>query len=70
MVADPGDSDETAEGAEGARECMACGGSGNVVSNLGGTASAVPCPWCEGKGVRLSDVDAQAHWRKEPNPDS
>jgi len=41
-----------------------------VVSHLGGTPSPVPCPWCEGRGVRLSDVDAQAHWRKEPNADS
>jgi len=70
VVADPGDSDEAAEGAERTRECMACGGSGRVVSNLGGAPSSVPCPWCEGRGMRLSDVDAQAHWREDANADS
>jgi hypothetical protein len=49
---------------------MACGGSGRVISNLGGTSKAVLCPWCEGGGVRLGDVDAQAHWRKEPDAGS
>jgi hypothetical protein len=33
-----------------------------VISNLGGTASTVTCPWCEGGGVRLAEVDAQAAW--------
>jgi DnaJ-class molecular chaperone len=44
------------------RECMACRGSGQVISNLGGTPSTVSCPWCGGQGVRMADVDAQAHW--------
>jgi DnaJ-class molecular chaperone len=44
------------------RECMACRGSGQVISNLGGAPSAVACPWCEGRGVRTPGVDAQAHW--------
>ena len=70
MVADPGDSDEAAEDTEQTRECMACGGSGRVVSHLGGTSKVVPCPWCEGGGVRLADVDAQAHWRKQRDADS
>jgi hypothetical protein len=33
-----------------------------VISNLGGEAKAVTCPWCGGGGVRLADVDAQARW--------
>jgi hypothetical protein len=41
---------------------MPCRGSGQVISNLGGTASTVTCPWCAGGGVRLADVDAQAGW--------
>jgi DnaJ-class molecular chaperone len=45
--------------------CSACRGTGQVVSNLGGHRSLVDCPWCDGGGVRLSDHDAQAHWRGE-----
>ena len=41
---------------------MPCRGSGRVISNLGGTANMVTCPWCGGGGVRLADVDAQAGW--------
>ncbi len=41
---------------------MACRGSGQVISNLGGTPSTLTCPWCDGGGVRLPDVDAQARW--------
>jgi DnaJ-class molecular chaperone len=44
---------------------MACRGSGRVISNLGGTASTVTCPWCDGQGVRSPDIDAQARWRGE-----
>ncbi len=44
------------------RECMPCRGSGELISNLGGTPSKVSCPWCEGGGVRLSGIDAQARW--------
>ena len=44
------------------RECMACRGTGQVISHLGGTTSTVTCPWCGGGGVRLADVDAQARW--------
>jgi hypothetical protein len=47
------------------RECMPCRGSGQVISNLGGTPSKVTCPWCGGGGVRLPGVDAQAHWPRE-----
>jgi len=44
------------------RECMACRGTGQVISNLGASPSALRCPWCEGSGVRVPGVDAQAHW--------
>jgi hypothetical protein len=44
---------------------MACHGSGQVISNLGGVTSTVSCPWCGGGGVRLAEVDAQARWPKD-----
>jgi len=44
---------------------MPCRGSGRVISNLGGAASEVPCPWCAGGGVRLAGVDAQSRWLLE-----
>jgi hypothetical protein len=44
---------------------MACRGSGQVISNLGGTPSTIPCPWCRGGGVRVPDVDAQAQWLEQ-----
>ncbi len=48
--------------AHGPRECMPCRGSGKVISNLGGEPSTVTCPWCDGGGVRLTGIDAQANW--------
>jgi hypothetical protein len=39
---------------------MPCRGTGRVISNLGGSQSTLPCPWCRGGGVRLSGIDAQA----------
>jgi len=48
---------------------MACRGSGQVISNLGGTPSKLTCPWCGGEGVRLVGVDAQARW-SEQSPDA
>lgn len=48
--------------AEGSRACMPCRGTGRVTSNLGGSASDVPCPWCAGTGERQAGVDAQAAW--------
>jgi hypothetical protein len=44
---------------------MACRGSGRVISNVEGAAATVACPWCEGGGVRLGEIDAQARWRAE-----
>ena len=53
---------------------MACRGSGQVISNLGGAPNKLSCPWCGGDGVRLADVDAQARWLEnaaaaEPEPE-
>jgi hypothetical protein len=44
---------------------MACRGSGQVISNLGGTPAKLACPWCAGGGMRLTDVDAQARWLEQ-----
>jgi hypothetical protein len=44
---------------------MACRGGGRVISNLGGTPKEVACPWCEGTGVRVPGIDAQARWPRE-----
>ena len=41
---------------------MPCRGTGKVTSNLGGTPQQLSCPWCEGGGVRLTGIDAQARW--------
>lgn len=41
---------------------MPCRGTGKVISNLGGHAAKVTCPWCEGEGTRHPEIDAQAHW--------
>jgi DnaJ-class molecular chaperone len=42
-------------------ECLACRGTGTLVSGLGGTPHEVRCPWCEGTGRRIPGIDAQAH---------
>ena len=41
---------------------MPCRGTGKLVSNLGGSPSTVTCPWCNGGGVRVAGIDAQAKW--------
>ena len=45
------------------RECMACRGSGSVISHLGGEDKTVTCPWCDGSGERGAIADAQAKWK-------
>jgi len=57
-----GESEGQGAASHGPRECMACRGSGQVISNLGGSPSKLTCPWCEGQGARLPGVDAQARW--------
>jgi DnaJ-class molecular chaperone len=41
--------------------CMACRGTGQVTSGLGGTPHQVTCPWCQGTGHRIPGIDAQEH---------
>jgi hypothetical protein len=62
VASDSGDTQDLTEGTHEPRECMACRGTGRVISNLGGTPSTVECPWCSGSGLRPAEVDAQAHW--------
>jgi DnaJ-class molecular chaperone len=40
--------------------CAPCRGTGQVISNLGGSPSEVTCPWCEGTGRQIPGHDAQA----------
>jgi DnaJ-class molecular chaperone len=40
--------------------CHPCRGTGQVISNLGGSPQSVTCPWCEGTGHRIAEHDAQA----------
>jgi hypothetical protein len=65
----PEGGEAAANGSHEPRECMPCRGTGQVVSNLGGTPSMVTCPWCQGGGVRLADVDAQARWAQKDGVD-
>lgn len=44
---------------------MPCRGTGKVISNLGGESQLLSCPWCQGGGVRLAGVDAQAAWQED-----
>jgi len=62
---DSSDSEDQAPASHGPRECMACRGSGQVISNLGGTPSKLTCPWCEGAGARIADSNAQAKWLEQ-----
>jgi DnaJ-class molecular chaperone len=41
--------------------CLACRGTGQVTSGLGGTPHPVSCPWCRGTGHRIPGIDAQEH---------
>jgi DnaJ-class molecular chaperone len=44
--------------------CPPCRATGSVISNLGGTAQTVECPWCDGSGRLSPGHDAQARWRE------
>lgn len=48
------------EAADDRAACTACRGTGRVISNLGGEAHSVLCPWCGGTGVWDPSRDAQA----------
>ena len=43
----------------GPRQLLRCRGTGKVISNLGGSAHEVTCPWCGGDGVFHPGRDAQ-----------
>jgi len=69
MAGEGTDTQELAEATHEPRECMACRGTGRVISNLGGTPSTVDCPWCSGSGLRPAEVDAQEHWGEGGDPE-
>jgi DnaJ-class molecular chaperone len=50
--------------------CMACRGTGQVNSGLGGTPHQVTCPWCQGTGHRIAGIDAQEHPSEAGTPPS
>jgi DnaJ-class molecular chaperone len=54
------DADEPQTDAAPARACSPCRATGTVISNLGGTPSTEPCPWCGGSGEFDPERDAQA----------
>jgi hypothetical protein len=68
MASGDGDSEDLTGGTHEPRECMACRGTGSVISNLGGTPSTVGCPWCAGTGTRNPEIDAQAGWPQNELP--
>ncbi len=62
MASGDDDSEDRTGGTHEPRECMACRGTGRVISNLGGTPARSTCPWCAGTGMRNPEIDAQAGW--------
>jgi hypothetical protein len=68
MASGDDDSEDLTGGTHEPRECMACRGTGKVISNLGGSSSTVDCPWCAGTGMRTPEIDAQAGWDKNELP--
>jgi hypothetical protein len=69
MVSEGSDNTAPSEQPTEPRECMACRGSGRVISKLGGETSTVPCPWCDGGGMRLPGHDAQERWASGQSQD-
>jgi DnaJ-class molecular chaperone len=65
VASDATNSEVQAEESHAPRECMPCRGTGQLISNLGGTPSEVTCPWCAGGGVRIPGTDAQSAWPTE-----
>ena len=53
-----------------AATCMACRGTGKVLSSLGGTPHEVTCPWCQGSGRRIPGIDAQEHPSEGGEPEA
>lgn len=54
------DAAPTADAPAEQQPCGPCRGTGTLISGSGGTPHEVPCPWCEGAGVRIPGHDAQA----------
>lgn len=52
----------------GPEPCSPCRGTGKVVSQLGGKREEIPCPWCDGGGIRLPEHNAQARFKGETEP--
>jgi hypothetical protein len=65
VAGDGSDTQDSGQATHEPRECMACRGTGRVISNLGGSPSTVECPWCAGSGLRPAEIDAQAHWGEQ-----
>ena len=59
---------ETENGTAGT--CLACRGTGRLISGLGGTPHEVACPWCRGTGRQIPGVDAQEHPAETEAPPS
>jgi hypothetical protein len=68
MASGDDDSEDLTGGTHEPRECMACRGTGRVISNLGGSSSTIDCPWCAGTGMRNPEIDAQAAWPENEVP--
>ena len=62
MASEDKDGEGQATASHEPRECMACRGTGQVISSLGGAPSKLACPWCAGSGERQPGIDAQARW--------
>lgn len=60
--ADAGEAGARADaGEDGPGTCLACRGTGKLISGLGGTPHEVTCPWCGGSGNRIPGINAQEH---------
>ena len=68
------DDDQTQNGEEQPKvdperaACTPCRGTGQVISNLGGEAKQVTCPWCEGTGEFVPGHNAQEAGPEDPPP--
>ncbi len=60
-----GEQDAPAEESREPKVCMACHGTGKVISSLDGHARKVTCPWCRGGGERLVGEDAQEYQQEQ-----
>ncbi len=54
-------------GEQDGKVCGPCGGSGELISNLGGDPHQVRCPWCRGTGRVIPGNDAQQEPAERPD---